>query len=386
MKRICILSFSKIIWDSRVLREINMARNHFDVDVIGYGDWTPPDGVNYFQVKPSYYRFWQKIPAMLLGRLFPLFWDRYFWLKKEYRQAEEIIICTKPDLIHGNDFDGLPVAVRAAGKMKKKPKVIFDAHEYSLDQGSEGGLIRWLMRPYREYILRKYHAGADESLNVSEDRVELYKRHFDWDFKIILNAPDYVECEFKQVDPDHINLVHHGGAHSGRFLEDFIDMVPLLDRRFVLNFVLVSFSASYTAYIKNRAEKVAPGRIVFWDPIPPAQLVKGISRFDIGLPGMRASSLNNLYGIPNKFYECLNAGLAMAISPLPTMQKLIETNQLGIVASGQSPDEMAFALNSLTSAQINRYKQNSLKLARTMNSSTEKEKLKTIYFTLVNPD
>jgi hypothetical protein len=342
------------------------------VDVIGYGEWSPPEDVNYFQLKPSYYHFWQKIPALVLGRFFPVFWDGFFWLKKEYREAEQIIINNQPDLIHGNDFDGLPVAVRAASKMEKKPKVIFDAHEYSLDQGSEDGLMRWLMRPYREFILRKYHAGTDESLNVSEDRVELYKRHFDWDFKIILNAPDYIECDFKPVDPQHINLVHHGGAHSGRFLEDFIDMVPMLDSRFFLNFVLVSFSASYTAYIKKKAQKIAPNRVIFWDPLPPSQLVRGISKFDIGLPAMRATSLNNLYGIPNKFYEYLNAGLAMAISPLPTMQKLIEENELGIVAAGQSPQEMGAALNTLTADKIN--------------SGTEMEKLKSIYFSLVNPD
>ena len=91
-KRICILSFSKITWDSRVLREISLAAKYYAVDVIGYGSWQSPENVNYHELHSTVYQFWQKFPLMILGRIFPAFWDRFFWIKKEYRQAETLIL------------------------------------------------------------------------------------------------------------------------------------------------------------------------------------------------------------------------------------------------------------------------------------------------------
>ena len=77
--RLCILSFSNLAYDRRVLREIEAARGSFDVDVIAFGDWTPPDGVRYFPLK----REKSKLPLhnlyYLLGWLLPPAYDRLFW-------------------------------------------------------------------------------------------------------------------------------------------------------------------------------------------------------------------------------------------------------------------------------------------------------------------
>lgn len=51
--KICILSFSPIAIDRRVLREIKAASDQFEITVIGYGNWQPPDYVNYIELKKN---------------------------------------------------------------------------------------------------------------------------------------------------------------------------------------------------------------------------------------------------------------------------------------------------------------------------------------------
>ena len=48
-KKICILSFSNVARDGRVLRQVDAVRQHYDVDVVAQGEWTPPAGVRYLR-------------------------------------------------------------------------------------------------------------------------------------------------------------------------------------------------------------------------------------------------------------------------------------------------------------------------------------------------
>ena len=73
------------------------------------------------------------------------------------------------------------------------------------------------------------------------------------------------------------------------------------------------------------------------------------------------------------------SGLAIAISPLPMMQKIVLEHQIGIVSKDQSYQSMASILNVLSADEINKYKLNSLELAKSINAEKEGEKLLSIY-------
>ena len=83
--------------------------------------------------------------------------------------------------------------------------------------------------------------------------------------------------------------------------------------------------------------------------------------------------------LPNKFFDFIMAGLAIAVSPLPMMQKIVVEHNIGVVVEDQTPQSMARVLNALAADDINKYKLNSLKLAKSMNAETESEKLLSHY-------
>ena len=379
--KICILSFSNIAWDARVLREIEAASNHYEVDVIGYGDWQAKSAnIRFFSLprsKTNIASVVSKYTRVPLGYLHPGQWEKHFWQKQEYGFALQILLREKYDLIHANDWDSLPVAARAAEQVGSR--LLFDAHEYTPAQGADRLMVRLFNLPVRVYLFKTYQEWITKSITVSDGLKTLYHENFGWSPEVIMNAPHYVKSEFRPVSPGEIHLVHHGAAIHSRHLEDLVHLMEFLDSRFVLDFILMKSEPRYFEHLKLLANKTSPNGIIFHDAVPPQKLSKELVKFDIGIPWLRASNLNHVNALPNKFFEYIMAGLGIAILPLPSMQKIVEEHSVGVVAADQSIQGMAEALNNLTVERINQFKQNSLELARTLNAEREKEKLMAIY-------
>jgi len=380
-KKVCILVFSQIAYDSRVLREVDLARQHYDVDVIAYGNWQPPEGVTYHQLAFTPYPDSLRFRWLLPGRMLPALYDRYFWWKPEHNQALSLLLDGGYDLVHANDWDSQPVAVKAA--REKGFAVLYDCHEYSPEQGANNLVWRMLVKPYREYLLRAYNDHIGHITTVSEGLVQLYHKLLGWNPTIIMNAQRYQPVPFRPVDPQHIRIIHHGVANTSRNLEDFLKLVALLDNRFSLTLLFAPGKEQVVADLKVKANSIAPGRVTFLVPVTPAEIIRTVSQYDIGIPFIRASHLNYVNVLPNKFFDYLIGGLCLAITPLKMMQCIVEASGAGIVAEDTSVDTLAKAINSLTPAQIDACKQHALELAKTMNAEAEMAKLLAIYQSLL---
>jgi glycosyltransferase involved in cell wall biosynthesis len=384
-KIICVLSFSAINRDSRVQRQINTARSLAEVTVIGYGLWQPPNNVHFHQLiktqKDPLFRI-KYLFLLVLGKVFPSLYEKAFWLKKEYSQALKILKKSNYDLIHANDWDGLPVAVN--GACGKNTKVLFDAHEYTPEQNSDNWLIRIFVIPFRVYMLRMHNSQKIRMITVGQGISNLYKKNFDWEPDSILNASYYEESAFHKVNPEKIKLIHHGWAIKGRYLEDLIKMTPFLNDQYHLFFMLLSRkNDTYLKKLHSLSQKICKERITFLPPVSPAALTQEINKFDIGIHCLNTKNANHLYALPNKFFDYILAGLGVVIPPLPAMAEIIIQHDIGRVAQSQSPKDMANVLNALTADEINHFKHNSLALAKVYNAEREMAKLSSIYTELI---
>jgi len=380
MQKICILSFSEIKRDSRVLREIQSCQDQYHTYVIGYGDWQPPENVEYCQLSKNKrnfhflarYFFW-----LILGRIFPPLYMRAFWLKREYRRAVQLMDEREFDLVHANDWDALPAAVEAnsSGKMR----ILFDAHEFSPEQEAERLLWRIFIKPFKAFLLHKYLPQAAEMITVSPGIRDLYQQEFQSNPGIILNAPNYQKTTHHKADPEKIQIVHHGYAIRGRHLEEMIRLMGLTDERYDLNFIFVEKDLGYIAELKQLAQTIAPQRINFWKALEPEHVTAFIQRFDLGFPFLKAPNKNIQNALPNKFFDFIMAGLGIIVPGLPAMGEIVSQNKNGVVMDTQSIHEIAGELNSLTIAEINQFKRNSLRLAKEFNAEKEMRKLQRIY-------
>lgn len=381
-KRICILVFSDIVRDGRVLREVEYARRYYEVDVIAQGQWNPPEGVRFFSLPRTTWNASLVSVALLLGgNITSRAWEKYYWQRREYWNALDLLRNGRYDLIHANDLDTLPVAVKAAEG--SNTRILYDAHEYSLDAGGESWRVR-LRSPFRKYLLQTYGPKISAMITVAHGIGNLYRSHFNFESKVIMNVPYYREHAFRPVNPACINLVHHGAVIAGRNIEDLISMMSRLDDRFHLHLMLIPVYKSYHASLLQLAKKTAPDRIHFLRPVAPHQVTEVVNRFDIGIPLMRVDKISYFNALPNKFFDYIIAGLAIAVSPLPEMERIVKEHQIGAISPDQTIDSMVDVLNSLSPDQINEFKKNSLTLAKTLNGDVEMQKLMDIYAGLLS--
>lgn len=76
------------------------------------------------------------------------------------------------------------------------------------------------------------------------------------------------------------------------------------------------------------------------------------------------SSRHNEFALPNKFFEYVRAGLALCVSDLPEMARLVRQYAIGATISATRPRAIAEAINGLSRAGIDDYKNHSLTASR----------------------
>jgi len=383
VKRIANLVFSKFSADGRVQRQVQHASREFAVDVIAAGSWVPDiPNVSFHSIRRSPISSVGKrvLQARLLGgKLASRLWESAYWSFGIHRDALNCLLSNGPfDIIHANDIEALPVAVRAAARMGAK--VVFDAHEYHPGQAKFlVGRRRWTHLPYVSYLLREYLPRVDAFFTTSPGFARLYNENFGFEPMITLNAPELVPVSLRPVAPNLIRLVHHGAAKPAREPDRFIRMMEHLDERYTLDLMLVRDSADYFEFLKTMAASIDPDRIKIRDAVKPSEIVSAISEYDIGVHTLPPMGLNHIYPLPNKLFEFIGAGLAVVIGPCPEMAKIVNDYDIGVVAADHTPAALADAVSSLGASRINDMKGRSIVAARIFNAEVEMQKLVTVY-------
>lgn len=278
---ICIISFSPIARDARVLRQIHYLTPHYDLVVLGYGEaplrWRNGEGVRWFSVDPPRWRDLQHFKALLVaGRVWQpsTCYELWYWLQRLYRQAFERLRHIRADLVFANDWSALPLGWRLAARWNAP--MILDLHEYAPLEWEEQWTWRVFAAPMIVAFLRRYAVHAAATLTVAPDIAQRYHKEFGFLPTVVLNAPEYAPVEDHTVDPHTVRLIHHGGAIRARALELMIDTIRLCDRRYHLSFMLVG-DEGYIRYLRIYADRVAPGRVTFLDPVAPDRIVSRIA-------------------------------------------------------------------------------------------------------------
>lgn len=364
METIVIISFSNLKSDPRVNRQIRFLSKDYKLITIGFGD-PEIEGVGYIKGELTK-SFYDQVKALI--KLLFRFYDNYYFQKYEVIHCINILKSLEFDLIIANDIDTLPLALLF------NKKVVFDAHEYAPLEFEDKLKFRLLRQPFVTYLCNKYIPKVDSMITVCESIAKTYQNDAKIEPFVITNAPDYANIEpLLSNSKDIIKLIHHGGANPSRKIENMINMMNYLDDRFELNLILTGNSLDYIKKLKSLSKNKS--NIHFHKPVAMRDIVKFISQFDIGIYILEPNSFNNLYALPNKFFEFIQARLAVAIAPSPEMAKIVKQYDCGVVAEDFSPQALAKSLMQLDIDRINYYKQRSHEAAYELSAEKNKEKL-----------
>ncbi len=192
--------------------------------------------------------------------------------------------------------------------------------------------------------------------------------------KILNQEFDMMTFPTHYVNPNHIRIIHHGYASPDRKIEGMIETMDYVDSRFHLDLMLVpNYQRDYYQTLQAMVEKRKNVRIL--PPVSFEEIIPFSAQYDIGIFLCPPTTFNLEKCLPNKFFEFIQARLAIAIGPSPEMARLVQEYNLGIIAKDFSAKEMAQSLNALTKEQILQYKENANQTAKILNAEKEGEKL-----------
>jgi hypothetical protein len=339
-----VISFSDLGSDPRVDRQIAALRSRYDVVAAGLG--APAyDDVDFIDISTPERTAGGRVVG--LSRLLARRYDNVYWQHPRNVAVLEQLRNVRPDAVLANELEALPIGLRLG------PPVVFDAHEYYPGEFGERRWWRTVIAPYVRWLCRRYIPQCAAMTTVGQAIADAYARETGVRATVVTNAPPRADLE---PTPPHepVRILHHGVAQRGRGLEEMIRLGDLLDERFTLDFVLVEGTPGYRDELVRQARHNS--RVRFPPPRPMQALVRMANEYDIGLFLLPPVNLSRRYALPNKFFEFIQARLAVAIGPSPEMARLVREFDCGIVADDFTPEALAAALGGLTRAAIAAYK------------------------------
>jgi glycosyltransferase involved in cell wall biosynthesis len=178
-------------------------------------------------------------------------------------------------------------------------------------------------------------------------------------------------------------VLYHGIVTPGRGLEVAIDSVADWRPEFDLTIRGPGGSDYLDALRRRIAERGLSSRIILVPPVPMTELVREAAAYDVGFFALPGSSRHNEFALPNKFFEYVMAGLALCLTDLPEMARLVRAYRLGVTFRSVDPQSIAGAINALDPASIDRYKRNALEAACELCWEREAERLVSAYGALL---
>lgn len=363
-KRILCVSFSPIDADSRVLRQIEVLRQHGEVATVGYGP--APDGVALHIEVPENASSLPETPIGVAKLALHLHNAVELTAPGEKAVRRQVVDSGPYDLVVANDARALPLAFAAAGTAP----VYADMHEWAAEERATVLVWRLLVGPYFEALCKKYLPRAAAVTSVSSGLAGLYNERYGVETETVRNAADLRDLKPTPVDPNVIRLVHSGTADAERNIMELIEAVDILGDRFSLDLYLLEVPGGHLAAIRKRASSTPS--VTVHDAVPPETLPTVLNQYDLGVFLYPLKTLSHLYHLPNKFFDFVQARLGLVFSHAPEIDAHIEQYGLGLITSDTTADALVEALRDLTADEVTGFKQAADRSARALSSEPDR--------------
>jgi hypothetical protein len=348
--RVLLLTFTDIGRDPRVRRHVEALRGEYDVVTCARG--TPPDGV------VAHIRLSDQADHMplSLGGVAALLAGRNASAYSRIPAVRETVaaLAGEPfDVLVANDAITLPVGLQVAGG---RP-VVADLHEYAPLEMEEDWRWRLLFQRSARWVCAEYLPRATAVTTVSHGLADRYRTEYGVDAQVVTNAGPRRTAAVGHPTGRPVRVVHSGNANPNRRIEVMIDAAAGLENVLLdLYLVRAPRTGGYLDRLRRSAASTQNVRVL--DPVPMELVVPTMESYDVGLYALAPTSFNNLHALPNKFFDFVQAGLAVVVGPSPDMSALVAEHDLGLVAAGFDRDDVRAALAELQPAEVDGWRAN----------------------------
>jgi len=408
-KRVCVLSFSWLRRDGRVLRQARHLGRRFDVTLVGWGRRPEPDqigpDVDYLRLRAAeppptppglaraLLRHWERgslgaalrcklyeqANALQVGRLWPPFSSASTGpTRRSGPRVRPSATCpsTPSTPTPGRRSRSRPRRrPGAAPGSCSTPTSTARSSTSTGAPGGSGGVGSW------EHLLARHAPRADAVVTVCARLAERYAEELGVEVEVVHNAPEVPACPLpaRARRDDRIDVVHQGSAHRIRQPGLMIRAIAASDRRFHLHLMFVDRHRPECAELERLARRVAPGRVTFHDPVPPERIVQAIAGYDVGLWISPPTTYNLGISLPNKLFERIIAELPIVAGPTRGAGRFVAAEGVGVVTPSFEPADVAATLKALTPEALEAMRARCRDSARRYNADVELGRLVAIY-------
>lgn len=368
--RILCISFSDIMADSRVLRQLGVLAEFGDVTTLSYGD-KPTQASDHLEIDSALPSLPQTLPgvAALALRRF----KAVALTAPAVKRASDLVAGRQFDLIVANEARALPLAHHLAEQMGGSVPVWGDMHEWAPEERAHVMLWRLLVKPFMTFVCSEYLPRTHAISAVNGSIARLYEDRFDVDVQVVRNAGPFRDLQPSEAVANRTRLVHSGAAIPGRNLEGMITAVLELDESYSLDLYLVKARDGGRYWEELRKLSAGSSRIRFHDAVAPDDLPKTLNQYDLGIFSLPPRTTNHRLMLPNKFFDFVQARLGLVFSPSPETTALIEEHDLGVITHDYSPGALAEAIRSLSAEKIQLFKTNADLAAKKLSSREDED-------------
>lgn len=358
--RLLILSFSAIAADARVLKQVQLFADEYEVTTCGYGD-RPDERVAHIEIPIDLTIDDRDRNDLLLRRYDHMYWNLPgISFVKTTLEAQP-----RFDVILANDIDTVGVAL----SLSPRGGVHADIHEYAPRQNDELPVWRAFVSPYVRWMCRRFLARAHSMTTVGAGVAAEYKRVFRLDAGVVTNAAPYAQLAPTPTGSP-IRLVHSGAALRNRRLEVIVEAVATAESDVTLDLFLMGNDPAYIAELTELASGAA-GRVVIREPVPYSRLIAMLNDYDLGIHVIPPTNFNNRWSLPNKFFDYVQARLGLVIGPSAEMRDVLLAHDLGIVADGFGVADVRRSIEQLSTEDVTRWKANAGAAARELSAESQ---------------
>lgn len=377
MKKILIISFSDLKKDPRVFRQIDYLRGDYRVTTIG---WESPEleGVEFYRISSLTRSGLDRIKRAFAYKLHRFEW--LYWSLYDFQPLVDLFSQKRFDLIIANDIETLPFALVIANHAK----ILLDLHEYAPRQFEDQFTWRFFFQAFNEYLCDTYLKQPDEIITINTGIAGEYKKNYGIDTHIITNAADYIDLQLTPVKKENIRIIGHGIANPSRRWELLIKIMDYMDTRFHLDLMLLPVYPGYYQRLQRMAAK--RGNVSIIPPVKREEIIPVTNAYDLSFLIFRPYSLNYKHMLGNKFFESLQARLAIVTASATLQQaEIVNRYGCGVVLDSFAPKKIARQLNQLTAGQIEEFKKKAHLAANELTSQKNMKKLGEIVNQLTKP-
>lgn len=284
----------------------------------------------------------------------------------------------RPDLVLAHDYFTTDIALDI-GKCGAVP-VVVDCHEYALGQYvHDPSWLKWhqpVVRALQDYLYSRVDGITCVCQGIA-DRIS-QDHQLRRPVRAVRSVPFYVSQPFRPTG-DVITVLYHGEVFPTRALHVAVRSMRLWRTEFRL--VLRGYSdPAYVAQLWQMATEFGvEDRLEILPPVPFDQIVPAANEADVGYFVHLDTSPQRRFALPNKFFEYMMAGLALVVSDLPEMARLVREYELGALVPECEEESIARVINSLDRKSIDAMKRHSLSAAKELNWDAEKERMMSLY-------